>query len=262
MASPSVRQGAAAGSLVCVLLAATLSGCVAVKAQQRVLADTEREIDSVDNPAKREGIHTDLIRGMLAQGQYYAALAHIQAQAREAGVTPELQLLEAEARRKLGQAAEAQALYKALLQSMYIAEAYHGLGLISASSNLPVAITQLQQAVQRRPTNAVMRNDLGYALIMARRYPEALPELATAVELEAGTGDNRARNNLVLLMLVKGDEPAAQKLALESGMNEKTLAGLRQQAQGLQPKPKPAAPAPTPAPSPAKPAAAAPAKNG
>lgn len=254
MAAIRERRLLALGFLACALQAALLSGCVAVKAQQRVLADTEAEIDSADSPVKREGIHTDLIRGMLAQDQYYAALAHIQAQGREAGMTPELQLLEAEARRKLGQTTQAQALYQALLKSMYIAEAYHGLGLISASSNLPVAITQLQQAVQRRPTNALMRNDLGYALIMARRYSEALPELATAVELEAGSGDNRARNNLVLLMLAKGDEPAAQRLALESGMNEKTLTGLRQQAQGL--KPKPAAPVP------AKPAATAPAKSG
>lgn len=104
-----------------------LSGCAIEQHRRRVAANTEAEIVSADDPQKREGIHTDLIRGMLAQDQYYAAIAHIQAQGREAGVTPELRLLEAEARRKLGQNAQAKALYVELLKSPFVAEAYHGL---------------------------------------------------------------------------------------------------------------------------------------
>ncbi|MGQ0699084.1 MAG: tetratricopeptide repeat protein [Panacagrimonas sp.] len=210
-----------------------LSGCAVTEAQRRVTADTEREIASADSPAKREGIHTDLIRGMLAQNQYYAAIAHIQAQTREAGVTPELQLLEAEARRKLGQLTEAQTLYRGLLKSPFVAEAYHGLGLISAPGNLATGIWQLQQAVARKPTNATMRNDLGYALMIGGRYREAMLELSTAVELEAGSGDERARNNLVLLLVLKGDEAGVRRMAQQSSMTPETLAGLRRQAQNL-----------------------------
>lgn len=218
-----------------------LGGC-ASDAQNRVTRQVEGEIAMSDPKGQQKIIHTDLIRNMLDQGQYYAAIAHIQASEREGGVTPELQLLEATARRNLGQAAQAQDLYRQLLKSPFIAEAYHGLGLISARTDLNTSVWQLRQAVQRKPTDAQMRNDLGYALMMAGRYDEALPELATAVELEAGSGSDKARNNLVLLMLVTGDEASVQRLVQQSGMTDATLAGLRRQAQSLARKPAPQGP--------------------
>ncbi|HKY90198.1 MAG TPA: tetratricopeptide repeat protein [Nevskiaceae bacterium] len=217
-----------------------LAGCAA-DSQNRVTRQVEGEIAMGDPRAQQKVVHTDLIRNMLDQQQYYAAIAHIQAQQRERGdkPDPELQLLEATARRNLGQTAQAQDLYRQLLKSPFVAEAYHGLGLISARADLNTSVWQLRQAVQRKPTDAQMRNDLGYALMMAGRYNEALPELATAVELEAGSGSDKARNNLVLLMLVTGDEAAVQRLVQQSGMTDATLAGLRRQAQSLARKPLP-----------------------
>lgn len=203
-------------------------------------SDARREVDRAvadelpqDTPENRRQVHTDLIRNMLAQEQYYAAIAHIQAQARETGGSDELRVLEAQARRRLGQTAQAQAIYRELLKTKYAAEAYHGLGLTNSATDLRTAVWQLQQAVQRRPTDAEMRNDLGYALMIAGRHAEALPELATAVELEAGKGGVKARNNLVLLMLVSGDEASVNRLVQQSGMSAEILAGLRRQAQSL-----------------------------
>jgi Flp pilus assembly protein TadD len=221
-----------------------LTACSAMQAQRRVQTQTERTIESSD-PRKAESVHADLIRGMLAQGQYYAALAHVQGQVRETGATPELRLLEAEARRKLGQKAEALAIYQSLLKTPYVAEAYHGIGLIGIGSNLSAGIANLQQAATRRPTNALMRNDLGYALMIAGRYAEALPELATAVELEGGSGDGRARNNLVVLMILRGDEASVKQLAQAGGMSDEALATLRRQAAGLRRVSAPAVPAST-----------------
>ena len=218
-------------ALACVLLLACTSGCV-TESRRAVDSAVAGEIPT-DTPESRRRVHIDLIRKMLDQEQYYAALAHVQAQARESGQTEELRLLEADAKRKLGQAAPAQAIYRELLKGRYAADAYHGLGLISVKTDLRTAVWQLQQAVQRRPTDAQMRNDLGYALMLSRRYTEALPELATAVELEAGTGSAKARTNLILLMLVQGDEAAVKRLAQQSGMSSEALAALRQQAQTL-----------------------------
>jgi Flp pilus assembly protein TadD len=210
----------------------SVAGCAS-----QMRRDMDRTIDSEvrsDTPESRREVHTDLIRGMLDTGQYYAAIAHVQTQIQQSGSTPQLRLFEAEARRRLGQNAEAQAIYRDLLKSRdYQADAYYGLGLISSKTDLRTSVWQLQQAVQRRPTDPEMRNDLGYALMLSRRYKESLNELATAVELEAGKPDSKARNNLVLLMLVTGDEPAVKRLVRETGMSPETLSGLRRRAQAL-----------------------------
>lgn len=225
-------------ALGCGLFALLLGGCATSTRQQ--MAQPVEEALPADTPENRAQVHADLVRGMLDSGQYYAAIAHIEAQVQASGSTPRLRLYEAEARRQLGQTAQAQALYRELLKSRdHVADAYHGLGLTNSRTDLKLAVWQLQQAVQRRPADAGIRNDLGYALTLARRYPEALHELATAVELEAGKPDSKARNNLVLLMLVTGDEPAVKRIVRETGMSQETLSGLRRQAQALAAKPKP-----------------------
>lgn len=181
-------------------------------------------------------LHKELIVGMLAQKQYYAALAHVQQQQNQSGATPELRYYEAEARRRLGQTQAADALYRGLLKSDYAAQAYHGLGLLNAGTDLNAAVQLLRQAVQRQPTDAQMRNDLGYALMMAGRYQEALPQLATAVELDPA--NSMSVNNLVVLLLLRRDEAGAKRVAEQGGIGAEALATLRKQAQTLAEKPK------------------------
>lgn len=220
------------GALIGLLVVGLCAGC-ATQQRRDLDRSLEREMPS-DTPESRREVHTDLIRGMLDSAQYYAAIAHIQAQVQQGGSTPQLRLLEAEARRKLGQDEAARALYRDLLKLRdYIPDAYYGLGLISAKTDLKLGIWQLQQAVQRRPADADMRNDLGYALMLAKRYPEAMNEISTAVELDAGKASSKASNNLVLLMLLTGDEAAVKRIVRETGMSSETLAGLRRRAQTL-----------------------------
>ncbi|MGH8518468.1 MAG: tetratricopeptide repeat protein, partial [Panacagrimonas sp.] len=154
----------------CGVLAVLLAtGCAT--ATRRQMDRTVEEGVRSDTPESRREVHAELIRGMIDSGQYYAAIAHVQAQTQQGGPTLQLQLFEAEARRRLGQTSEAQAIYRELLKSReYQAEAYYGLGLISAKTDLKTGVWQLQQAVQRRPADPDMRNDLGYALILSRRY--------------------------------------------------------------------------------------------
>ena len=176
-------------------------------------------------------VHTDLIRGMLAKQQYYAALAHIEDQKRTTGSTRELKLLEAESRRKLGQDLQAEKIYKELLRTEYGADAEHGLGLLYASRDIKNAVQHLRLAVQRRPTDVTFRNDLGYALMVSGRYKEALPELATAVELDQNS--QLSRNNLITLLLLTKDEARAKQVARASGVSDDEMAGLRRKAQSL-----------------------------
>lgn len=188
--------------------------------------------DPLDTQAphlKSDEIHADLIQQMLDKGQYYAALAHIE-DAKRGGANDQLRLLEADARRHLGQRDQADALYRSLLQSQFSAQAYHGLGMLYVDNDLEGAIRNLRLAVERAPTNVDFRNDLGYALMTAGRYTEAMPELSTAAEL--APEKTRGRKNLIVLMLLTGNEGAAQRLAQEAGVTA-DMAQLRNTAQSI-----------------------------
>lgn len=231
MPSPAERL------LCAVLLGALLAGCAG---SSRIERSLERGELPEPTPQNDRQVHRDLIRRMLDQGQYYAALAHIEAQTRSGGAgDAQLRLLEAEARRKLGQTAAAQQIYQQLINGPYSGEAHHGIGLLLVETNLPQALGYLRRAVQLQPTNVQMRNDLGYGFMLGRRYPEALTELATAVELDPRS--SKSRNNLIILMMLMRDEASVQRIARESGVDANTLAGLRKQAQSMAQTAKPAA---------------------
>lgn len=221
----SVAMRAICISCACVLLIG-LAGCASFTRTSSA-DSTVRDRNSADDGV----VHADLIRAMLAKQQYYAALAHVEEQKRISGSTRELRLLEAEARRKLGQVVVAEIIYKELLSTQYRADAEHGLGLLYAKRNINVAVQHLRSAVQRRPTQVTFRNDLGYALMVSGRYKEALPELATAVELDPN--DSLSRNNLITLLLVTKEDTRAKQIARSSGVSDDELAGLRRKAQSL-----------------------------
>jgi Flp pilus assembly protein TadD len=168
---------------------------------------------------------------MLDKKQYYAALAYIEDQKRSGEGGNELLLLEADARRHLLQTAQAEVLYRKLIGTAYEGQAYHGLGLLYVDSDISTAVQNLQRASQRLPTDVEIRGDLGYALMEAGRYTEAMPELSTAAEL--APGQLKSRNNLIILMLLTGNDLAASKLAQQSGATPETMARLREQAQRI-----------------------------
>lgn len=222
-------SGMAVRSVVALVAALLTAACAA---PERVTAAKDAASTGAPSAAVTEAVHRDLVRGMLDQDQNYAALAHIEALRAQDGDDAQLRWLEAEARRRLGQTQAAESLYRGLLRGPLAGEAWHGLGLLLAPQDAAQGIAALREAARRLPTRAEVRNDLGYALLRAGRYAEALPELATAVELAPERP--RARNNLVLLMMLEGDEGAVTRLAREAGLSAETLAGLRREAQTYQ----------------------------
>jgi len=195
---------------------------------------------TLDNPigsgkpeaaSSEAALYLDAVRSLMAQGQFYAALAHIQEDRRAHGDSSELRLLEADARRNLGQPREAEALYKGLLTGPQAGAAKHGLGRLYAGRDLATAIRYLREASLLRPTDVDVRNDLGYALMQAGRYSEAKPELATAAEL--APNEAKARNNLIILLILMRDEAAVRRVADKAGVDASALARLRTQAQSL-----------------------------
>lgn len=177
------------------------------------------------------GVHTDLIREMLAQQQYYAALAHIEEQRNRLGNRDDLEVLRAEALARLGDRDGAESAYQGLLRGRFAAEAHHGLGLLYVETEPGTAIRHLERAVGLRPTSARMRNDLGYALMRAGRLGAAQRQLATAVELDPG--NRRWANNMVLLLLVQRQDAAAGRMARQAGIDEQLLDRLRREAVRL-----------------------------
>jgi len=185
--------------------------------------------------ASESALYLDAVRALIGQGQYYAAIAHIQEDRRTLGDTPELRLLEAEARRNLKQNRTAESLYQSVLRSSATSplagKAHHGLGLLYADYDLTASLRELREATRLRPTDAAIRSDTGFALMQARRFGEARTELATASELAP---DNiAARNNLLILLFVQGDEAAAARLAAQAQVDSTLLARLKAQAQSF-----------------------------
>lgn len=209
------------------MLALGLTAGCAAPGGSSLDADSRKDLDVSD-----QRMHVDLIRKMLDQQQYYAALAHVQQQQRSSGNSEDLRYLEAEARRQLGQFAAAETLYRGLLDSPLAGQAYHGLGLLFATRDINKSVQYLRESARRNPTDALARNDFGYALLRMGRYGEAMPELSTAIELDPAS--DRARNNLLLLLLLRRDEAGVQRVIKEAGIAPETVARLRSQAVDLQ----------------------------
>lgn len=219
------------------VMAVTLTAC-SVPGGHRPAVPSLRATDAgnslADSNNKRGGVHLTLIHEMINNGQYYAALAHIQAAQKDAGPNDlRLQLLEADTRRELGQHKRAERLYLSLLGSAVDGQALHGLGLLRAhEGNLPQAIADLKKAAQELPTNAKIRNDLGYALMQVGQYHAALPQLSTAAQLEPH--QLRSRRNLIMLMYLMGHPTDAAQLGSQSGLNPAQLKTLEKQARAMQ----------------------------
>lgn len=224
------RAGALPAGLFCLPLIAaltTLVGCAGFGSGGKGGSEPSAASESV--------LYLDAVRALIGQGQFYAAIAHIEEDRRLYGDTAELRLLEADARRALKQNKASEALYRNVLRtagsSPLAGKARHGLGLLYAPVDLAAALTELREASRLRPTDAAIRSDLGFALMQVRRFGEARIELATANELAP---DNiSARNNLLILLFVLGEEPAAQRLAAQSAVDSSLLARLKSQAQSF-----------------------------
>lgn len=222
------------GTLPFIALAATLVGCAGM--------DWPRKNPAENSEASAPALYLDAVRALIGQRQYYAAIAHIEEDRRRYGDTPELRLLEADARRNLRQNKTAESLYQGVLRADFggplAGKARQGLGLLYAPVNLEAAIKELHEAARLKPTDAGIRSDYGYALMQARRFAEARVQLATAAELDPASIP--ARNNLMILLFAVGDEPAARRLGAAAKMDDTQLARLKTQAQSLK-GPKPAA---------------------
>lgn len=229
-------------SLPLVAASLALVGCAALGLPAQKAAEI--------TPASESALYLEAVRVLIAQGQYYAAVAHIQQDRLTHGDTLELRLLEADARRNLKQNKTSEALYQSVLragpQGALAGKARHGLGLLYAPVDLVASLKELREAARLKPTDAAIRSDYGYALMQARRFAEARVELSTAAELAPDS--IAARNNLLILLYAQGDAAGAQKLATAAKVDAALLARLKAEAQSFRAAKQAAKPAARPSP--------------
>ncbi len=167
------------------------------------------------------------IEQLLREGKPYAALAQLDALAAQGTRPPQLDLARADALRRIDRPGQAEALYRNLLNTCLQGRAWHGLGLLQAQRGQQAdSIASLERARNLQPTDARVRNDLGYALLLAQRFDDARFEFLTVLEL--APGDARAARNLVLLTLREGRADKARELATSLGLDAATVARLAQ----------------------------------
>lgn len=176
-------------------------------------------------------MHLGLIEEMQGQGLYHAALAHLDGLDAQVRELPRARYLRAESLRRTGRSLEAGDLYRTLAKGCLAALGHHGLARIAMEENRAEdGLRHFRAAVQALPTEPRIRNDYGYALLLARRPDEALPQFQTAVELG---GDRQSFANRLLALMVLGRDEEALALAQEAGMRASMLDGLHEQAKRL-----------------------------
>lgn len=165
------------------------------------------------------------IEQLLREGKPYAALAQLDALAAQRVRLPQVDLARADALRRIDRPDQAEALYRSLLASCLQGRAWHGLGLLQAQRGQQTdSIASLERARDLQPTDARVRNDLGYALLLAQRFDDARFEFLTVLELVPG--DARGARNLVLLTLREGRLDKARELATSLGLDAATFERL------------------------------------
>lgn len=182
------------------------------------------------------------IEQLLREGKPYAALAQLDALAAQGVRPPQVDLARADALRRIDRPTQAEALYRGLLEGCLQGRAWHGLGLLQAQRGQQAdSIASLERARTLQPTDARVRNDLGYALLLAQRFDDARFEFLTVLEL--APGDARAARNLVLLTLREGRTDKARELATSLGLDAPALERLMQSAAAMATPPSPPLPA-------------------
>ncbi|WP_355662077.1 hypothetical protein [Halomonas salifodinae] len=170
------------------------------------------------------GVQLAMIRQQLDDERPRAALAYLDTYGFD---YPDAKLLRAEALRRIDERALADRVYEELRRTCLAADAYRGLALNAANRGvLDEALSLMQQARDRRPADARIRNDLGYLLLLGGDHPGARRQFLTALELDEG--QRNAATNLVLSLMQEGRPDEAQRMARRYGVDGALLAQLRQ----------------------------------
>lgn len=220
---------------------ALLNGCSSLKQGVGEAASRQNSANRPelckDDISPADNVALTGIAQAIREDKAHAALAQLDALKLQ---TPRARLLRADASRKVGRSNDARSLYQALLGSCVRGQAHHGMGLLLAGLHEDAdSLKHLQLARELMPTEAQVRNDLGYALLLRRDLVGARYEFMTAMELAPDF--TKPKHNLYMIAALQNDEGLRQSLAKQGGFDASTEARLQESARQL-----PRIPAPQP----------------
>lgn len=173
-----------------------------------------------------------VITEMQKEGLWFASLAHIDALESQWTVSEHSRLLRADALRQTGNQALSTVLYKQLLSGQFAARAQHGLGLLAAANRqFDVAVEHLKLAQKKSPTNALLLNDLGFALLHTDRAVDAGLPLKQAAQLDPK--NIRIQTNLALYLVMFGQTQEALAWMNQTSMTKEHRVRVLERAQSL-----------------------------
>src|SRR5690554_817520 len=155
------------------------------------------------------GLELAVVADYFEQQRYRSALAHLEELSLD---YVDARIMQADALRAIGELDASNRIYLQLVSSCLTARAYQGLALNAFETrDQQLALRYMTQARHARPTDAGIRNDLGYLLLIDRQYGESEQEFLTALELDRWHA--AAAQNLALLYLHQGQLSRAERIA-------------------------------------------------
>lgn len=208
-------------SLALILTGLLLGGCASTPQGGGATA-ARPSADCGDTGRREQGLHLELVRQLVSDGQHYSALAHLEDRNLD---FPAARLLKAESLRKTGHLDQAHATYKGLTDTCFSALGHMGMGKIAAvRGDLKTARAELLTARQQAPTDANIRNDYGFILLVTGQYRAAQQEFMTAVQLN---NDHAiALKNLMLSLILSGERDMAWRIAQQNDVDAQQFQSL------------------------------------
>lgn len=217
------------------ILLTLMSGCADNPVRSSSITDDRKLATTGDNCeelSSAERLRLSLIEDELRANRARAALAYLDALPEKLGNKPKAVYLRAEAYRDVAQYDDANKLYQSLSKGCLVGASYHGQGMVAAEqSDMDTALVNLRQARFLLAADPRVRNDYGFALLLAGHIAESKIEFETALQLSSK--HPKAAQNLVLAMLIEGNEQNALGYARAISLSETELQRLRQQANVL-----------------------------
>ncbi|MEQ3724528.1 hypothetical protein [Alcanivorax sp.] len=187
------------------------------------------EIRCSANVDPESRVKLEMVDTLMSRGRNYAALAQLQG---DKQVGQEYWHRYGQLLAKIGDLDRASLVFEELKEKCDNGEAYHGLGMVALKSgDLSLSLSYFEEALNLMPASASVRNDYGYALMLAGYDDKAQLHLRTALELENGKG--MSRQNLAIAYFLAGNQKGLSLLKNEYAFTADELAHAERMASQI-----------------------------